>query len=560
MKNKIKRVSIFTTILVLLSPISTFAYTKTETVFSKLNTKGEIESTNVNISLKDLEYEDVIDYSNLEKIKNINGEEKFSKDSNKITWKSLGKDIYYQGKSSDKLPVSVSTKYFLNDTEKDLKDLIGKKGNIKMIFTFDNNSYDEDYNIYTPFLITTVTMLPSKNNSNITVNNGKIINTGSTNIVTAISAPGLYEDTNIEELKQLNQVEISYDTKKFALNDIYFVLTPKLLDELDISNLSKLDSINNQMTNLKNGTNELENASKTLSDGSNDLYNNLSILNNGIKEVLNASNTLSGGLEEINNNITDINSLATLVETLYKTYNENQLLLNNINTGVTQEELTTGIKNATTEKTNLENKLKEVEANIALLNQLKENNTITEEQQNTLNNLNNLKSQLEEGILKYTNGIIEAEETLKSLPQGAIKITGANEVISKVLCGILKVESIDQINEEKVVMFKTKLNTLTNGISQLTEGSKKLNAGLNTISEGTNKLTEGSKKLTDGNNLLSNGISKLNNEGINKLMYYKDRIMNYKEKIEKLKKSTDNYKGFSSNNIDKTIFIYKLTK
>ena len=37
-------------------------------------------------------------------------------------------------------------------------------------------------------------------------------------------------------------------------------------------------------------------------------------------------------------------------------------------------------------------------------------------------------------------------------------------------------------------------------------------------------------------------------------------IMNYKNKLNKIVNLSKDYHGFSSNNIDKTTFIYKLTK
>ena len=43
--------------------------------------------------------------------------EKFSRDSEKIVWKSTGNDIYYKGKMNSELPIKVSVKYYLNNEE-----------------------------------------------------------------------------------------------------------------------------------------------------------------------------------------------------------------------------------------------------------------------------------------------------------------------------------------------------------------------------------------------------------------------------------------------------------
>ena len=560
MKNIIKKTNIFLISLSLISPFNTYAYTKTETVYTTLNSNGEVKETNVNIELSKLESEDIIDYSNLENIKNVNGEEKFTKDTNKLTWKSTGKDISYKGKASLDLPISVTAKYYLNGEETKVKELNGKKGKVEIVYEFTNNSYNSNYGMYTPFIITSVTILPTKNNSNFNINNGKIISTGTNKILTGISSPGLYEDTNISELKDLNKIIISYDTDKFKLNETYFAITPKLLDEVDITKFNSLNNLNSSFNTLKSGVNELENGSKDLTEGSNTLYQGLETLNNGLKEAVTGSEKLLGGLSQINNNTKDFNSLPILVNNLYETYQNNLNLLNNINSGVTKEQLEEGIKNANYEKTNLETKLVEVESGITALEQLKENNLITEEQLQQLEVLYSQKEQIRQGIIKYQNGISDAENNLRLLPLGAAKIEGANEVISKILCALLKVETVSDITEDTINNFNNNIISLVDGINSLTEGSKNLNIGLGKLSTGSDKLMEGSKTLTSGNEKLHNGISKLNNEGINKLINYKNKINNYKNTIENLISLSKNYKGYSSNNIDKTIFIYKISK
>ena len=185
---------------------------------------------------------------------------------------------------------------------------------------------------------------------------------------------------------------------------------------------------------------------------------------------------------------------------------------------------------------------------------------ITEEQKVTLETLKGQKIQIENGISEYAKGISEAETNLKMLPTASIKLTTANEVISKVLCGVLGINDINAVNDEVINTFKIQITTLTTGISKLCEGSKELNTGLNELYEGSNKLVEGSTKLSEGNKELLEGITKLNNEGIKKLSNYGSKINNYSYNIKTLINLSKNYKGFTSSNADKTIFIYKLSK
>ena len=554
-----KKISLIALVLILSNPLNTFALTKTETVYTTLKNTGEVEKTDINVSLSKLSEGEVIDYTNLDNIKNINGEETFSRDTNKITWKSTGKDIYYKGKLNSELPIKVTAKYYLNNEEKPLTEIIGKKGNIKEVFKFKNDSYDYNSGMYTPFVVSTISMINTKNNSNVEVSTGKVINTGNKSIVTAISAPGLYESTNIYELRNMDEVTISYDTDKFSMNDIYFVITPKLLDEVDISNLDKISTVTNSLNTLQDGVNKLESGSNTLYEGNNSLNEGLKSLNEGLEKALNGSDELYKGLSQVEEGSSKINSLTTLVDELYKTYKENETLLNNIKEGITEEQLTEGINNATREKTSLENKLNEVNTAITMLEQIPQE-VITEEQKVTLETLKGQKIQIENGISEYAKGISEAETNLKMLPTASIKLTTANEVISKVLCGVLGVNDINAVNDEVINTFKIQITTLTTGISKLCEGSKELNTGLNELYEGSNKLVEGSTKLSEGNKELLEGITKLNNEGIKKLSNYGSKINNYSYNIKTLINLSKNYKGFASSNADKTIFIYKLSK
>ena len=558
--NKIfKGITKLSIISMMISPISCFALNKTETIYSNLNSDGVVKNTTINVGLTNLDKGDVIDYSKLSDIENVNGYEKFSKDSDKLIWKSKGKDIYYKGKLNNDLPITVSTKYYLDGKEMKLSEMNGKSGNVKLVFNFKNNSYDYNYHMYTPFVVTTVSMIDSKNNSNVEVSNGKVINTGNKNVLTAISAPGLYESTNIDELAGMDKVTISYNTTKFSMSEVYFVITPKLLDDVDISNISKVSNISSSLNTLSNGVIELQNGSKAIVDGENTLYNGLVELNNGINSALVGSDKIYQGLVQVNEGVAKFNSLSTLVDTLYSTYNENSILLNNINTGVTKEQLENGIADATQKKTALETQLTQVNGGIAALEQIDEE-VITDEQKAQLETLKGQKAQLEAGIAQYAAGISNAQTNLASLPLAAAKISGANEVIIKVLCGVLGVSDPSLISEEAINNFKLQINTLTGGIGELTNGAKELNEGMNKLSEGSNKLVEGQQKLSEGNQKLLDGITKLNNEGISKLNEYGNKISNYSNKVETLINLSKNYKGFSSDNVNKTIFIYKLSK
>ena len=74
--------------------------------------------------------------------------------------------------------------------------------------------------------------MDSDTNTDIEVTNGKVTDTGTRNVLLAISAPGLYEYTDINEFKSLNKVTITYNTTDFEINDIY--ITDRIVSEVNI--------------------------------------------------------------------------------------------------------------------------------------------------------------------------------------------------------------------------------------------------------------------------------------------------------------------------------------
>ena len=94
--SKITSVALLGTILTYTVPV--FAYTKEETVYSKMNQNGEIYNTIVNSHIKNEEaLQTINDISDLLNIENISGNENFTQNENKLVWDASGSDIYYQG-------------------------------------------------------------------------------------------------------------------------------------------------------------------------------------------------------------------------------------------------------------------------------------------------------------------------------------------------------------------------------------------------------------------------------------------------------------------------------
>ena len=560
--NQVMTLSVAT--MLLLNPASVFAMTKNETIYSTLNYNGVIEKTTINTRLSDLEKGSVVDYTKLDDIKNINGREKFSIDSGTLTWKSTGKDIFYQGKVTEELPIKVTAKYYLNGEEVNPKKIKGKSGNVKIVYSFTNESYDKSSGMYTPFVVTTTSIINSDNNTDIDISNGKVVNTGTKNIVTGISAPGLYDSVGLNELKDMDKVTITYNTTKFSMNEVYFVITPKLLSEVDVNTLSKVDSLNSSLNTLQNVMNELQNGSSTLNDGAKKIENGTKSLNDGLKSATNGMQEVNSGASELNSKVTSINSLVNaLVDIMTNGNSTDSEVIERVN----YEKQVINSYDAT-----ILPKIEQLQTlylgNVQAINTLKNTNESISQVYNEYS-LGNFKLDSTDTralpiLSEYFTNIL----TSQGMSSEEIKSTITNlTTVKKTYEGNLQLITLLEGNNQALLTSKdligtvsSKLSELNEGTNKLSNGTKQINDGLTKLYSGSNELLSGTTNLSNGTNTLNEGIIKINNEGISKLTEYGNKAVTYKNKVKTLTNLSKNYKGFASDNSDSTLFIYKISK
>ncbi len=588
MKNINKVISLSLATVLLANPFNAFALTKTETIYSTLGVSGNVKKTTINTKLTDISKGDIEDYTYLENIKNLNGHEKFTRDGEKLTWKSTGKDIFYSGKYNDELPVKVNIKYYLDGEEVKPRDIKGKSGTITMKINFTNNSFDSKSGMYTPFVVSTTMLIDGENNSNISISTGKVVSTGTKNVVTGISAPGLYESTNLSNFKDLDTLTISYKTTDFSTNEIYFVITPKLLSEVDLSTLDKVDSLNSSLNLLQDSMNQLESGANKLNDGTASLKDGVNKLNSGTKSARDGSKKLNDGVSSLNSGIKQsLDGAKALADGTGKVDTNLQTII----AGIKEQE-----NNLTAKSSAMQEQLKQV-------TELQQNNQATIDKLTTGNQQiaagvnaqvskyglditsNDFSTKLE---YAHSNALID-DNTYKTLASykasydnnvGLITLLTYNKTSINTMVGSLK-SSLSEINtalttldgylsrlqNEGTSMTKSGAQSLYAGLSKIYAGSTTLNSGtesltsgLETLYSGTQTLVGGTNELSSGTSELANGISRINSEGINQLANYGEKAVNYKNKLKTLTNLSKNYKGFASDNADTTIFVYKIAK
>ena len=596
MKNINKVISLSLATVLLANPFNAFALTKTETIYSTLGVSGNVKKTTINTKLTDISKGDIEDYTYLENIKNLNGHEKFTRDGEKLTWKSTGKDIFYSGKYNDELPVKVNIKYYLDGEEVKPRDIKGKSGTITMKINFTNNSFDSKSGMYTPFVVSTTMLIDGENNSNISISTGKVVSTGTKNVVTGISAPGLYESTNLSNFKDLDTLTISYKTTDFSTNEIYFVITPKLLSEVDLSTLDKVDSLNSSLNLLQDSMNQLESGANKLNDGTASLKDGVNKLNSGTKSARDGSKKLNDGASSLNSGIKQsLDGAKALADGTGKVDTNLQTII----AGIKEQE-----NNLTAKSSAMQEQLKQV-------TELQRNNQATIDKLTTDNQQiatgvnaqaskyglditsNDFSTKLE---YAHSNDLID-DNTYKTLASykasydnsykasydnnvGLITLLTNNKTSINTMVDSLK-SSLSEINtaltkldgylsrlqNEGTSMTKSGAQSLYAGLSKIYAGSTTLNSGtesltsgLEALYSGTQTLVGGTNELSSGTSELANGISKINSEGINQLANYGEKAVNYKNKLKTLTNLSKNYKGFASDNADTTIFVYKIAK
>ena len=195
---------------------------KEETVYIFTNAKGERQNIIVSNHLKNTDNADNLqDMTSLSNIENVKGDEAFKQNGESVDWKSNGSDIYYQGNTDKKPPISVKVSYKLDGNDIEPDELLGKSGKVTIRYDYENNAGEtkkingKDEDVFVPFTMATVLTLPCDKFSNINVTNGKVMSEGNNSVVLAITFPKLAKSLGLDdkEEKLPEYFEITADVK-----------------------------------------------------------------------------------------------------------------------------------------------------------------------------------------------------------------------------------------------------------------------------------------------------------------------------------------------------------
>lgn len=284
-----------------------FAYTKDETVYSKLDSNGNNYKTIVSTHIKNTENEDLInDLSDLLNIKNTSGDETYTQDGNKFVWNANKNDIYYQGESSKELPIECNVKYELDGKELSASEIAGKSGKVKITLQYTNKEErtvdinGKKVKMYVPFVVVVGTIIENENARNIEVSSGKVVDDGTKTVVVGMAMPGLQESLGLsdDEVEIPSNVEITMDATNFETSSIMSYVTPKVLEEDDLKIFDNLDEIYGQVNTLQSSMNQIQDGANTLKDGTTELATGANTLKDGVTTAYNGAQTISAEVEK----------------------------------------------------------------------------------------------------------------------------------------------------------------------------------------------------------------------------------------------------------------------
>lgn len=311
--------------------------TKDETVYVISDSKGKSGKVIVEEWLKNRDGAATIeDVSDLDGITNVKGDETFTQNGDQLTWQADGKDIFYQGTTDKKVPISETVTYYLDGKEIEPEELAGKSGKVTIRFDYENHektTVEKDgksIEVYVPFTVMTG-MVVSDDFQNIEVTNGKVISDGKNNVVVGMAMPGLHESLRQgdqdfdDDVKFPDYVEVSADVTDFSLEMTASVAMSGLLSDMNLSELD-LSELEDAANDLSDGSEQLEDGSKqmkdglgTLKDSMDDFKNGASDLSSGIQDYTDGARTLSDGINTLNASVGTLAKGATTLDASAKT-------------------------------------------------------------------------------------------------------------------------------------------------------------------------------------------------------------------------------------------------
>lgn len=277
---------------------------KTESVHVKARPDGTPEEIAVEVTLKNPGDSDVIlDKTSLTNIKNTQGDEEYTlQPDGTLLWENKGANISYKGTATTDLPVKVHLTYYLDGKEIAPEKLAGQSGKLKIRFDYENTTSQTIYvdgknvNVKVPFVMLSALFLDEDTASDISVENGKVVDLDGQQVVIGYAMPGLADSLKLADFEPTEDVdipeyvEVTADVTDFSMDFTATVASTGIFSELDTDKLSDVDDLTEAMD-------ELNDASGKLVDGMSGLFDGVSAFDDSMGEYLKGVKAVDSGVD-----------------------------------------------------------------------------------------------------------------------------------------------------------------------------------------------------------------------------------------------------------------------
>ncbi len=235
---------------------------KSETVYVNLNPDGSVRKILVSDWLHaDRANVAVDDKTTVKNISVTKGKASKADSNGDLVWQMETSDVYYQGDGTTQLPLDVQYEYTLDGAPIAPAELAGKSGKLSITVRVKNNITKtvkidgEDVTLYTPMLSAGVMILPYEHFTDITVEGGLNVGSGTNEIVLMVGMPGMSESLGLADTDGVTLPDtftITANVTEFTLGDCYMVGVPLTSVNLDLALPKTIEDARDVLGKLSN--------------------------------------------------------------------------------------------------------------------------------------------------------------------------------------------------------------------------------------------------------------------------------------------------------------------
>lgn len=257
------------------------AMNKSETITVKT------KSTKAEVTIPSISEGDLIEDTTVLKDISNKGDENITLNDHQLLIENNKNSIQYEGTLDTTLPVGVDVTYYLDGQK--VTNIKGKTGTLKAVFKYKNNTE-------TPFVATTIMLLPQESVSDIEVKNGKSMLMDDYQAIVGLGCPG-YEPFK-------DSMEVTMKIKNFQCDYMSTVFTDGVFKDLDLSDLTKTtDQLNQSSQKLVEGSAQLLAGCTTYGQYLNTYMSNVSKVSDGANALLKGSKQYDASTQALIKNL-----------------------------------------------------------------------------------------------------------------------------------------------------------------------------------------------------------------------------------------------------------------